>query len=84
MVTTRAEVLRASGPTSGTKIKVRIGATREGKLTAAEIWMAYEAGAFPGSPFSARARTTLGPYDIRGSDGSMVQGSRGRFEKCTA
>ena len=64
MVMTRAEVLRASGPTSGTKIKVRIGATREGKLTAAEIWMAYEAGAFPGSPFAAGAMTTLGPYDI--------------------
>jgi xanthine dehydrogenase molybdenum-binding subunit len=64
MVMTRAEVLRASGPTSGTRIKVRIGATREGKLTAAEIWMAYEAGAFPGSPFAAAAMTTLGPYDI--------------------
>jgi xanthine dehydrogenase molybdenum-binding subunit len=64
MVMTRAEVLRASGPTSGTKIKVRIGATREGKLSAAEIWMAYEAGAFPGSPFAAGAMTTLGPYDI--------------------
>src|SRR3984893_9083632 len=64
MVMTRAEVLRASGPTSGTKIKVRIGAPREGKLTAAEIWMAYEAGAFPGSPFAAGAMTTLGPYDI--------------------
>jgi xanthine dehydrogenase molybdenum-binding subunit len=64
MVMARAEVLRASGPTSGTKIKVRIGATRAGKLTAAEIWMAYEAGAFPGSPFAAGAMTTLGPYDI--------------------
>jgi xanthine dehydrogenase molybdenum-binding subunit len=64
MVMTREEVLRASGPTSGTKIKVRMGATREGKLTAAEIWMAYEAGAFPGSPFAAAAMTTLGPYEI--------------------
>src|SRR5216683_2641949 len=64
MVMTRGEVLRASGPTSGTKIRARIGATREGKITAAEIWMAYEAGAFPGSPFAGGAMTTLGPYDI--------------------
>src|SRR6266851_1419969 len=64
MVMTRGEVLRASGPTSGTKIKARIGATRDGKITAAEIWMAYEAGAFPGSPFAGGAMTTLGPYNI--------------------
>src|SRR5216683_1732375 len=64
MVMTRGEVLRASGPTSGTKIRARIGATRDGKITAAEIWMAYEAGAFPGSPFAGGAMTTLGPYDI--------------------
>jgi xanthine dehydrogenase molybdenum-binding subunit len=64
MVMTRAEVLRASGPTSGTHIKAKIGATRQGQITAAEIWMAYEAGAFPGSPFSAAAMTTLAPYNI--------------------
>lgn len=64
MVMTRAEVLRASGPTSGTKIRARIGATRDGKITAAEIWMAYEAGAFPGSPCGGAAMTTLGPYNI--------------------
>src|ERR1700761_5967073 len=64
MVMTREEVMRATGPTSCTKIKVRVGASREGKITSAEVWMAYEAGAFPGSPFSAAAMTTLGPYDI--------------------
>jgi xanthine dehydrogenase molybdenum-binding subunit len=64
MVMTRGEVLRASGPTSGTSIKAKIGATRDGRITAAEIWMAYEAGAFPGSPFSAGAMTTLAPYII--------------------
>jgi xanthine dehydrogenase molybdenum-binding subunit len=64
MVMTRAEVLRASGPTSGTRIKARLGATRQGKITAAEVWMAYEAGAYPGSPFAAAAMTTLAPYSI--------------------
>ena len=64
MVMTRAEVLRASGPTSGTKIKARIGATREGRITAAQVWMAFEAGAFPGSPFAGAAMTTLGSYNV--------------------
>jgi xanthine dehydrogenase molybdenum-binding subunit len=64
MVMTRAEVLRATGPTSGTRIKAKIGATRDGKITAAEVWMAYEAGAFPGSPFAGAASTTFGPYNI--------------------
>ena len=48
-------MLRATGPTSGSKIKVKMGATKDGKLVAAEIWMAYEAGAFPARR-SARAR----------------------------
>jgi xanthine dehydrogenase molybdenum-binding subunit len=64
MVMTRAEVLRATGPTSGTKMKVKMGATRDGKITAAEVWMAYEAGAFPGSPFAPGAMCTLGPYNL--------------------
>ncbi len=64
MVMTRSEVLRASGPTSGTKIRAKIGATRDGKITAAEIWMAYEAGAYPGSPCGGAAMTTLGPYNV--------------------
>jgi CO/xanthine dehydrogenase Mo-binding subunit len=61
---TRAEVLRATGPTSGTKMRAKIGATRDGKITAAEVWMAYEAGAFPGSPFAPGAMCTLGPYNV--------------------
>jgi xanthine dehydrogenase molybdenum-binding subunit len=64
MVMTRAEVLRATGPTSGTKMKVKIGATRDGKITAAEIWLAYEAGAFPGSPFAPGGMCAMGPYVV--------------------
>ncbi len=64
LVMTRAEVLRASGPTSGSKIKVKMGATKDGKLVAAEIWMAYEAGAFPGSPVGAGAMCIIAPYTI--------------------
>jgi xanthine dehydrogenase molybdenum-binding subunit len=61
---TRAEVLRASGPTSGSTIRCKIGCTKDGKLVAAQIWMAYEAGGFPGSPVGAGAMTIVAPYDI--------------------
>jgi CO/xanthine dehydrogenase Mo-binding subunit len=64
MVMTRSEVLRATGPTSGSHIRVKMGATKEGKITAAEVWMAYEAGGFPGSPVMAGAMTVLAPYAI--------------------
>src|SRR5260370_1059099 len=64
LVMSRSEVLRASGPTSGSKIKVKMGATKDGKLVAAEIWMAYEVGAFPGSPVGAGAMCIIAPYTV--------------------
>ena len=60
----RTEVFEASGPTSATTIRAKIGATNDGAILAAELWMAYEAGAFPGSPVGAGASTALAPYDI--------------------
>ncbi|MAZ54097.1 MAG: oxidoreductase [Trueperaceae bacterium] len=62
MTMSRTEVLRGTGPTSGTYIRVKMGATKDGNLTAAEVYMAYEAGAFPGSPVGAGAVTILAPY----------------------
>src|SRR5579862_2064082 len=60
----RAEVLRATGPTSGGTIRCKMGATKDGKLVAAEVWMAYEAGGFPGSPVPMGAMCIIAPYDI--------------------
>ena len=64
MVMSRKEVFESTGPTSGSYIKVKIGATKEGKITAAQAHLAYEAGAFPGSPVGAGAECVFGPYDI--------------------
>ncbi len=64
LVMTRSEVLRASGPTSGSTIRCKMGATKDGKLVAAECWLGYEAGAFPGSPVGAGAMTIVAPYNI--------------------
>ena len=60
----RTEVFLGTGPTSASHIKVRMGATKDGRITAAEGELIYEAGAFPGSPVSSGCRTMLGPYDI--------------------
>jgi CO/xanthine dehydrogenase Mo-binding subunit len=64
MVMSRADVLRATGPTSGSTIRCKIGCTKDGKLVAARIFMAYEAGAYPGSPVGAGAMTIIAPYTI--------------------
>ncbi|GMU41779.1 MAG: carbon-monoxide dehydrogenase large subunit [Chloroflexota bacterium] len=60
----RTEVLEATGPTSGTRTWVRIGARRDGTLVAADLKLWYEAGAYPGSPVAGGARCALGPYVV--------------------
>ena len=64
LVMTREEVFRASGPTSGSKMKVRLGAKRDGTIVAADVRMWMEAGAFRGSPVMAACMCVLTPYKI--------------------
>jgi CO/xanthine dehydrogenase Mo-binding subunit len=64
MVMTRDEVFRATGPTSATRIRMKIGATRDGRLVAASASLYYEAGAYRGSPSGAGAMCLLAPYRI--------------------
>ncbi len=64
VVMSRTEVFEASGPTSGTNIRVKLGATKDGKFVAAEAHLTYEAGAFPGSPVSPACQCMMAPYDI--------------------
>ena len=61
IVMSRTEVFVGTGPTSGTRISVRMGATRDGRITAAEARLTYEAGAFPGSPVGSGCRTMFAP-----------------------
>ena len=58
---TRAEVFMGTGPTSGTEIEIKLGASKDGKLTAVKARLIFEAGAFPGSPVAGGSRTMLGP-----------------------
>ena len=60
----RAEVFEATGPTSGSYMHIKVGATNDGKLVAAEAMLAFDAGAFPGSPVTAGAQCMFSCYDI--------------------
>jgi CO/xanthine dehydrogenase Mo-binding subunit len=60
----REEVFRASGPTSGSSMRVKIGVTKDGKITAADGEFKFQAGAFPGSPVMNACLCAFAPYDI--------------------
>ena len=64
MVMTREEVFRATGPTSGSSSTVKIGATKDGKITAVKATYRLQAGALPGSPIRGAVGCALAPYDI--------------------
>ena len=64
LVMSRKEVFEGSGPTSAAHITVKMGATKDGRLTVASASLVYEAGAFPGSPVPSGCRTMLAPYVI--------------------
>jgi len=64
MVMSREEVFRATGPTSGGVILVKLGAKSDGTLTAADVEMKFQAGAFAGSPVGGASMTALACYDI--------------------
>jgi CO/xanthine dehydrogenase Mo-binding subunit len=64
MVMSREEVFKASGPTSGGTVAVRIGAKKDGKITAAQATLKYQAGAFAGSPVGPGCMTAFAMYDL--------------------
>ena len=60
----RDEVFRATGPSSGTYIRLRFGVKRNGALTAADLHLAYEAGAYAGGPVFLGALSALSRYNV--------------------
>ena len=65
MQMTREEVFKATGPTSGASMSVKIGCTSDGKITAADATFNFQAGAFPGSPVVNACMCAFAPYDIK-------------------
>ena len=64
IVMSRKEVFEGTGPTSASRMRTKIGATKDGKITAAQLWLAFEAGAYPGSPIGGATLCATGPYNI--------------------
>ena len=64
MVMSREEVFRASGPTSGSMSTVKIGATNDGNIVAAQGTYYLQAGGLPGAPIRGAAGCSFAPYDI--------------------
>ena len=64
MVMTRDEVFRGTGPAPGSHTRIRMGATRDGRITAADCDLWFEAGGFPGSAVGAAMMALIAPYDV--------------------
>src|SRR5438105_1131112 len=64
MVMSREEVFRATGPTSGAVVEVKLGAKKDGHITAARTVLKYQAGAVPGSPVQQGCICGLAVYDL--------------------
>ena len=64
IVMNREDTMRATGPTSASTSTVKIGATNDGKIVAAQGTFYLQAGAFPGSPIRGATACAFGPYDL--------------------
>ena len=62
---TRNEVFRATGPVSGTKSRIKMGAKKDGTITAAEAELAFQTGAFTGSMFINAPQAMFTRYNLK-------------------
>lgn len=65
LVMSREEVFRASGPTSSTSIDIKMGAKKDGTVTAAVAEMRYQGGAFPGTWAMLGCMTAFACYNFK-------------------
>ncbi|MGB7269542.1 MAG: xanthine dehydrogenase family protein molybdopterin-binding subunit [Albidovulum sp.] len=61
---TRDEVFKATGPTVTSSIDVKIGMTKDGRITAAEAELRYSGGAFPCETIDMGAQAAFAAYDL--------------------
>ncbi len=64
IVMTRNEVFRASGPTVSSWTDVRIGMTKDGRITAADAFVRYQGGAWPNITAYLGAQCAFAAYDL--------------------
>jgi CO/xanthine dehydrogenase Mo-binding subunit len=64
IVMSRKDVFEGTGPTPGSYIKVKVGVRKDGRITAGQAYLAYEAGAYPGAMVVPGAMCVFAAYDI--------------------
>ncbi len=64
LVMSRTDVFEATGPTPGSFMRIKVGVTRDGRITAGQAWVAFEAGGFPGSPIVLGCMCVFSCYDV--------------------
>lgn len=64
LVLTREEVFRGTGPTCSTSMDIKVGAKRDGRITAALAVLRYQDGAFPGIWGMLGGMTAWACYDL--------------------
>ena len=64
MALTRSEVFRATGPVSGTSYKIKMGISKDGKITAAEAKLIFQTGIYTGSMYFNAPNAMFTRYDL--------------------
>jgi CO/xanthine dehydrogenase Mo-binding subunit len=64
IVMSREDTFKATGPTSGSSMRVKVGVTKAGKIVAALGEFRFQSGAFPGSPVMNACMCAFAPYEV--------------------
>lgn len=64
MTMTRAEVLKGTGPVSGTQSKIKVGVKKDGTIVAAQSELVFQTGPYTGSAFVNAQQAIWTRYDI--------------------
>ena len=64
MVMSRSDVFEATGQASATYSRIKIGVTKDGIITAAQAWVAYESGGLPSNWGMQGSMCVFGPYRL--------------------
>lgn len=64
MTLSRSEVFRGTGPVSGTHSRIKMGCTKDGRITAAEAELVFQTGPYTGSMYFNAPNAMFTRYDL--------------------
>ncbi|MDP2355392.1 MAG: xanthine dehydrogenase family protein molybdopterin-binding subunit [Beijerinckiaceae bacterium] len=65
MTLTRVEVMRATGPVSGTQSTIKMGCKKDGTIVAVDSTLVFQTGPYTGSAFTNAPQAMLTRYDLK-------------------